>query len=60
MLGQLVSIFGNAVLTFVLPLYVLDLSGSPALYGAALGLPYAALIIASPVGGLMADRIKKQ
>ena len=58
--GQLISIFGNAVLTFTLPLYILYLTDSAALYGLVLGLPYAAFLIASPIGGLMADRLKKQ
>ena len=58
--GQFISIFGNAVLTFALPLYILYLTDSAALYGLVLGLPYAAFLIASPIGGLMADRLKKQ
>ena len=59
-IGQFISIFGNAVLTFTLPLYALYLSGSPALYGVVLGLPFVAIMIASPIGGIMADRLKKQ
>ena len=58
--GQIVSIFGNMVLSFALPLYVLDISGSAALYGLVLSLPYITLIITSPIGGIIADRLRKQ
>ncbi len=32
-IGQIISLFGNAVLRFALPLYILEQSGSPALFG---------------------------
>lgn len=34
-LGQIVSLFGNAALRFALPLYLLRQTGSAALYGAS-------------------------
>jgi MFS family permease len=58
--GQLVSIFGNMVLSFALPLYILDISESAALYGMVLAIPYISLIITSPIGGILADRVRKQ
>ena len=33
-IGQIISLFGNAVVRFVLPLYLLRQTGSPALFGA--------------------------
>jgi len=48
------------VLNFALPLYILDISGSPALFGVVVGLPFVSLLILSPIGGIMADRLKKQ
>jgi MFS family permease len=36
------------------------ISGSAALYGFVLGLPYVSLLIMSPIGGIMADRLRKQ
>ena len=33
-IGQIISLFGNAVLRFALPLYLLRQTGSPALFGA--------------------------
>ena len=59
-IGQVISIFGNMVLSFALPLYVLSISESPALFGLVLGLPYISLLVMSPIGGIMADRLKKQ
>ena len=59
-MGQIVSVFGNMVLNFALPLYILDISGSPALFGVVVGLPFVSLLIMSPIGGMMADRLKKQ
>ena len=59
-IGQIISIFGNMVLNFVLPLYVLYISGSPALFGVVVGLPFLSLLITSPIGGMMADRLRKQ
>lgn len=58
--GQLMSIFGNQILTFALPLYILQTHDSAALFGTVLGLSFISLLIASPIGGIMADRLKKQ
>ena len=58
--GQIISLFGNMILSFALPLYVLDISGSPALYGLMLGVPYISLLLLSPIGGIIADRLRKQ
>ncbi|MCL2248528.1 MAG: MFS transporter [Oscillospiraceae bacterium] len=58
--GQIISIFGNMILSFALPLYVLDVTGSAAQYGLVLGLPFISLLILTPIGGIMADRLRKQ
>ncbi|MCL2200937.1 MAG: MFS transporter [Oscillospiraceae bacterium] len=58
--GQIISIFGNMILSFALPLYVLDATGSAAQYGLALGLPIISLLLLTPIGGIMADRLRKQ
>jgi len=58
--GQIMSIFGNMILSFALPLYILDISESSALYGFVLAVPYISLILISPFGGIIADRLKKQ
>ena len=58
-IGQIMSLFGNMVVTTVLPFHILNVSGSAFLYGLAMGLPVASLIIMTPIGGIMADRFKK-
>jgi len=58
-IGQIMSLFGNMVVTTVLPFHILNISGSASLYGLAMGLPVVSLIIMSPIGGIMADRLKK-
>jgi MFS family permease len=58
--GQIMSIFGNMILSWALPFYVLDISGSAALFGLVIGLPYISLLVMSPIGGIMADRLRKQ
>jgi len=59
-LGQRMSIFGNQVLTFALPLYVLQTHESPALFGTVLGVSFLSFLVTSPLGGILADRVKKQ
>ena len=58
--GQFISIFGNMILSFALPLYLLYISGSAALFGLVMGLTNIPLLLMSPVGGMIADRFRKQ
>jgi len=57
---QVLALFGNSILSFALPLHILNISGSPALFGTVLALSFIPLILMSPVGGVIADRNKKQ
>lgn len=59
-IGQIFSLFGNAVLRFALPLYIFDQSGSPALFGLVSASAFLPMIIMSPIGGIIADRVNKQ
>lgn len=58
--GQIISLFGNAVIRFALPLYLLNQTGSSALFGAVLACANVPMILLSPVGGLAADRVNKR
>jgi len=58
-IGQIMSLFGNMIISTLLPLHILNISGSASMYGLAMGLPVASLIIMTPIGGIMADRFKK-
>ena len=59
-IGQIISLFGNAILRFALPLYLLDLTGSSSIYGAVLACSTIPMIVLSPVGGILADRVNKR
>ena len=55
-----IAMLGNMTLSFALAYYVRDITGSEAMFGLALSAPYISLLIMSPIGGIMADRLKKQ
>lgn len=58
-LGQIVSLFGNAALRFVLPLILLRQTGSAAVYGAATALALLPALAGTLAGGVLADRCRK-
>ena len=59
-IGQTISLFGNAAVRFALPLYLLNLTGSSALYGTVTACAFIPSILLSPVGGIVADRMNKR
>lgn len=59
-IGQIISLFGNAAIRFALPLYLLNQTGSSALYGTVMACAMVPSILLSPVGGLIADRVNKR
>lgn len=59
-IGQIISLFGNAAIRFALPLYLLNQTGSSALYGMVMAFAFVPSILMSPVGGLIADRVNKR
>lgn len=59
-IGQVISLFGNAVVRFALPLYLLNLTGSPALYGTVMACACVPTVLLSPIGGIVADRVNKR
>lgn len=58
--GQIISLFGNATIRFALPLYLLNLTGSSALYGTVTACALIPAILLSPIGGIVADRANKR
>ena len=58
--GQIISLFGNAILRFALSLYVLDTTGSAAVFGGILAVSMVPTILCSPLGGVLADRVPRQ
>ena len=59
-LGQIISLFGNAILRFSLSLYVLEVTGSAAVFGTILAVYMIPTVLLSPFGGVLADRLPKQ
>lgn len=59
-IGQIISLFGNAILRFALPLYLLRQTGSPALFGVVTACSFAPMVILSMAGGVLADRVNKR
>ena len=59
-IGQIISLFGNAAIRFALPLYLLNLTGSSALYGTITACAFIPAILLSPIGGMIADRVNKR
>lgn len=59
-IGQIISLFGNAILRFALSLYVLTLTGSPAVFGGIMAIAMIPTVLLSPIGGVLADRLPRQ
>lgn len=58
--GQIISLFGNGILRFALPLYLLKTTGSPALFGFVSAISFVPLVVLMPIGGILADRSNKR
>ncbi len=59
-IGQIISLFGNGMIRFALPLYLLKESGSSTLYGLVMALSFIPMIVLMPIGGIIADRVNKR
>lgn len=59
-IGQIISLFGNAILRFALPLYLLRETGSSTLFGVVTACSFVPLVVLSMIGGVMADRVNKR
>ena len=55
-LGQLTSLFGNFILKLALSMYVLEVTGSAAIFAGILSIAAIPTIVLSPLGGILADR----
>ncbi len=59
-LGQASSLFGNIILRFALSMYVLEVTGSAAVFAGVLAIATVPTILLSPLGGILADRANKR
>lgn len=59
-IGQIISLFGNGILRFALPLYLLRQTGSPSLFGIVTACSFLPMVLLSFLGGVLADRVNKR
>ena len=59
-IGQIISLFGNGILRFALPLYLFNITGSSALFGIVSAVSFIPFILLMPIGGIIADRANKR
>lgn len=59
-LGQACSLFGNCILDFALSMYVLEVTGSAAIFAGFLAIAMLPTILLSPLGGVLADRANRR
>lgn len=58
--GQAASLFGNFILRLALSMYVLEATGSVAIFAGILSAAMLPTILLSPLGGVLADRMDKR
>jgi MFS family permease len=59
-IGQIISLFGNQILRYALPLYLLNQTGSSVLFGTILACAFMPMLLLYPIGGIIADRVNKR
>ena len=59
-LGQVSSLFGNYILRLALSMYVLETTGSAAVFAGILSAATIPTILLSPLGGILADRVNRR
>ena len=60
LLGQVFSLLGNGALRFALSMYVLEKTGSAAVFGTLLAVSMVPTILLTPFGGVLADRVDRR
>ncbi|MHC1683163.1 MAG: MFS transporter [Clostridiaceae bacterium] len=59
-IGQIISLFGNAIQRFCMSLYILDLTGSAAIFSGILAISTIPYILFAPIAGLLADTVNRK
>jgi len=59
-IGQIISLFGNAIQRFCMSLYILDLTGSAAVFSRILAFSTLPYILFAPMAGLLADTVNRK
>jgi len=59
-IGQIISLLGNAIQRFCMALYILDLTGSAAVFSSILAISTIPYILFAPIAGLLADTVNRK
>lgn len=59
-LGQIFSLFGNFILKLALSMYLLEITGSAAIFAIIVSITTIVTILFSPLGGIIADRVNRR
>lgn len=59
-IGQIISLFGNAIQRFCMSLYILDLTGSAAVFARILAISTIPYVLFAPIAGLLADTVNRK
>ncbi|MBL4930600.1 MFS transporter [Clostridium paridis] len=59
-IGQIISLFGNAIQRFCMSLYILNLTGSAAIFSGILAISTIPYILFAPIAGLLADTVNRK
>ena len=59
-IGQIISLFGNSIQRFCMSLYILDLTGSAAIFSRILAISIIPYILFAPIAGLLADTVNRK
>lgn len=59
-IGQIISLFGNAIQRFCMSLYILNLTGSAATFSVVLAISTIPYILFAPIAGLLADTVNRK
>jgi MFS family permease len=59
-IGQIISLFGNAIQRFCMSLYILDITGSAAIFSRILAISTIPYILFAPIAGLLADTVNRK
>lgn len=59
-IGQIITLFGNAIQRFCMSLYILDLTGSASTFSTILAVSTIPYILFAPIAGLLADRVNRK
>ena len=59
-LGQIISLFGNAVQRFSMSLYLLEFTGSTASFANILAISTIPYILFAPIAGRVSDKINRK